>query len=300
MRILKILLILLISNSQILIGQEVEYISEPILIENKTIEELSNDSEIKLIEELRYEGQLFYLKVQRIKDTLEFLKANDTIFYFREINDTLINEGYYKINSKSNRIDSVFFFHPETYEEALKIISYHQIEKHGLWEETNSNNISWQGKYLNGRKIGRWFKSIDKINFYKKSEYENGKLKLLYNPNIENLKDKLNWIIDKPFTFCTISYYTDDQNNDIELWSLNTEQTNDCSSFGEFFFQNTGEFEYKHNSKNKMNIQKYNGKGMWKINDEGKLELKFQNNEKSFFKVDQLSQREMQIRKLKR
>ena len=295
----KIILLILILKIPLLRAQEVSHILEPILIENQTIEELRING--KIIDEIRFEGKLIHLEIQRNKGTFEYFKTKDSLYFFRHFSDgKLFNKGYYKISEQIRKIDSVFTFHPETYEEKLFVTSYNFVKKHGDWTETLNDSIHWKGKYDEGRKTGRWFKSTDKINFYKYGEYLRGELLMIYNPNTIDLKQNINWIINKAYTLCMISYNQDEENSEIENWWLGIDNDSFCQDFGKVIFMEKGDFEYSHNFQYQMDIKKYHGQGIWKINQEGYLILEFKNNDELVFVVEILSENKLRIKRKKR
>jgi len=287
--------LLLIFSVQKISAQKMIYITEPILNNNKTVDELRLEDH--QIDEIRYEGQLIYTRLQFEQDTLDYFKVNDTIYYHRKFsNNITFSEGPYKVNGQPSYIDTVYTFHPETFESQIMIVSCNNIEKCGRWQEIDLNGIFWYGNYLGNERTGRWFKSNDKINFYKYGEYDNGKLSTIYEPDSSLLMQNVDWIINQQFYWCLLSYFENPQGREMESWWLNIDNSIECESYGKFTFFANGEFEYLHNDKYQLKIKELGGKGSWRINEEGNLEINFRNNEKKAFVVTLLSAEQMKIR----
>ncbi len=293
-----ILLIIFASNNNQLFGQNVTHVREPIFFEDESIEDFKIRR--KVLDEIRYKGQLVHTEIEFKNDTLEYFKVNDSIYFFRQISsEHLCNEGYFKLSNQINRVDSISTIDPETYDEKLMVISYVRTKKHGDWNETLEDSTYWQGSYKDGKKTGRWFRSIDKIDFYKYGEYQNGELKILYKPTVNDFNENIRWIVNKPFTLCIIGYKIGNS-SEIETWCLETEKNEYCQSFGEFVFKEDKSFVYKHNSLYEMEIKKYDGNGTWKVNCAGNFVLRFENGEEETFSIEELGHDKISMRRLKR
>ncbi|KAA3636050.1 MAG: hypothetical protein DWQ02_08840, partial [Bacteroidetes bacterium] len=293
MKVSNIYILLFLFKCQNLFCQEVINLWEPILLNNHTFVELEIDK--RVIDEIRYDHQLVYIELILDGSKVEYHKADDSVYYFRQwLGDEMMNYGYYKKGKPSGRVDSVFTFHPETYEEKLFIVTYYELEKHGFWNEKMIDNTYWRGNYIDGERTGRWFKSTDNGTSPKYGEYKDGKLTALYNPSILDIEHHIDWLFGETFTWCRLTVHKSEKEK-IETWWLETDNSYDCESFGEFQFFSNGEFEYKHNDKYNFEAKKKWGKGTWKINENGGLELQFQDKSKEIFSIKTLSHSQLQI-----
>jgi len=279
-------------------GQEIRKIFEPIFPNYNPVEKL--DTTQKIIDVIRFNGQLVHMKLEFEEDTTEYFKVTDSLFFFRQIsNKNPHNEGYYKFSNQINWNDTILIFDPETYEEKMIINSYFETQQYGEWKETSNDSVFWTGRYNEGLKVGRWFKSIDKINFPKYGEFENGELVTLYNPEEKDFRNNLNWILNKPFILSLVSFHHENT-GETEYWWIEKEIKEGKYDFGTIIFEGNGKFEYNHNPQYQIATDEFDGVGNWEIKKEGLLELKFENGELDLFSVEVLSSNKILLKKRKR
>jgi len=263
------------------------FINIPLLKGDKTYKEHCTNK--KGVESIYHNGQLIFAEIKNEGGNIKYFKADDTTFIYRETsNHEIINEGPLTLKTPPIKVDTISSFDPETLKDDNRIESYFLLEKNGEWYETQNDSTFWLGKYIKGKRTGRWFKSLDKTRYVKYLEYENDNITTIYKPDSFYVKNFINWILNKNLYFCLKSNREEISGEKNEIWRLNENPGKDCQNYGKFVFKEDGTFEYKHRSEFKIEVQKYDGKGNWKINTLGKLVLKFANKERNDFEIELL------------
>jgi len=180
-----------------------EYFNRHLTFENEKISELNAKGQ--LTEKVWYANVHSYTKRKISNNTFEeYFRINDTLFHYKKTKDSLIlDKGYFKIN-----IDEIFTS-DTTYiacrygewDDIIQIHNYHKPIKINHWKYNPSETESLNGNYNNGKKHGKWIYKKDEreeiINFQLDDTLG------VHNPTYSQLKNNLEWLLNKDFHICS-------------------------------------------------------------------------------------------------
>lgn len=92
----------------------------------------------------------------------EYLYVSDTLWLYQQFDSLehthLLSQGLYEADPEYQAIDTIATFHPDTYEETIRLRYSRYAFKTGPWIEQDRNGYVWTGVYEDGLREGLWQK----------------------------------------------------------------------------------------------------------------------------------------------
>lgn len=196
---MKVILVILVFAQVSLFAQINEHIHWPITNDGNTFEDLM-DSDL-IVDHVWSETSKIYSK-RKISPKVheEYIKVNDTIYYYKKSNlNTILERGYFKIDkSKIIKSDtSTIFCRDFSYEEVIQFEYWHEPLKFGKWDYFENDTTTISGNYVNNKKDGIWTRRMGESK--KSVTYSMDEVDGIYNPKQKEIADNISWLYDNEF-----------------------------------------------------------------------------------------------------
>ncbi len=196
---MKTTLFILVFSQVTLLAQINEHLHWPMTFDGNTFEDL-RDSNL-IVDHVWFETTKIYSK-RKLSPKIheEYIKVNDTVYYYKKSNlNTILEKGYFKIDrSKNIKADtSTIFCRDFGYEEVIQLNYWHEPIKSGRWRYFENDTTSIVGNYTNNKKNGIWTTRVGKVK--KSIHYSMNEVDGYYNPTEKEIRDNISWLYENEF-----------------------------------------------------------------------------------------------------